>query len=156
MSEKTNRELKLERIVEAPRELIWKCWTEPEHLMPWFCPKPWTTTECRIDLRPGGEFYTLMKSPEGEGFPNNGVFLEVIKNQRLVFTDAYSAGWEPSENPFFTAILDLEDVGGGKTKYTARGLHWTVENRKKHEEMGFQDGWGKALDQLLEYTKNLK
>lgn len=151
-----NRELKLEKIVEAPRELIWRCWTEAEHLKNWFTPKPWLTTECTIDLRIGGEFFTKMKSPEGEYYPNSGVYLEIIPNQRLVFTDAYTAGWQPSENPFFTAIIELEDAGQGKTKYTATARHWTVENCKKHEEMGFKDGWGKVLDQLIEHTKTMK
>lgn len=151
-----SRELKLGRVVEAPRDLLWMCWTEPKHLMPWFCPKPWTVSECRIDLKPGGEFYTMMNSPEGGKFPNNGVFLEVIPGQKLVWTDAYTVGWQPVENPFFTAIVEFADAGAGKTKYTARVRHWTLENAKKHAEMGFEGGWGTALEQLVEYTRSLK
>lgn len=155
MSETNERELKIERIVDLPQELIWRCWTEPKHLMPWYCPKPWVTTECRIDLRVGGEFFALMISPEGINYPGAGVYLEVVKNKRLVWTDAYTKGWQPSENPFFTGIIELEDLGGGKTKYTARALHWTVENCNKHKEMGFHQGWNTALDQLIEYTKEM-
>lgn len=151
-----NRELKLERLVEAPRNLVWKCWTEPEHLKHWFTPKPWLTTECHIDLRVGGEFFTMMKSPEGGDFPNRGVYLEIVPNQKLVFTDAYTPDWQPTENPFFTAIVSLADADAGKTRYTAVARHWTVENAKKHEEMGFHDGWAKALEQLVEYTRGLK
>ncbi len=102
-----DRELKLERVVDAPRELVWRCWTEPEHLRHWFTPKPWLTTECRIDLRGGGEFFTMMKSPEGGEYPNHGVYLEIVQYERLVFTDAYTVGWQPTENPFFTAIIEL-------------------------------------------------
>ena len=151
-----SRELKLERVVEAPRELMWKCWTEPKHLMPWFCPKPWTVSECRIDLKPGGEFYTMMNSPEGGKFPNNGVFLEIVPGQKLVWTDAYTVGWQPVENPFFTAIVEFADAGAGKTKYTAHVRHWTLENAKKHAEMGFEGGWGTALEQLVAYTRSMK
>jgi uncharacterized protein YndB with AHSA1/START domain len=149
------RELKLERVVDAPRELIWKCWTEPEHLKHWFTPRPWLTTGCKIDLRVGGEFFTMMQSPDGGDFPNHGVYLEIVQNRRLVFTDAYTAGWQPSENPFFTAIVEFEDAGAGKTKYTAHARHWTIENAKKHEEMGFHDGWAKALEQLVEHAKTI-
>jgi uncharacterized protein YndB with AHSA1/START domain len=150
------RELKLERVVDAPRELIWKCWTEPQHLTQWFTPKPWETTHCKIDLRVGGEFHTMMRSPEGGDFPNHGVYLEIVPNKRLVFTDAYTVGWQPTENPFFTAIVELEDAGPGKTKYTAHARHWTLENAKKHAEMGFHDGWAKALEQLVAHTKAMK
>lgn len=152
----SNKELKLERVVDAPRDLIWKCWTEPEHLKHWFTPKPWETTQCKIDLRVGGEFFTMMKSPEGADFPNHGVFLEIVTGKKLVFTDAYTAGWQPTDNPFFTAIVEMEDAGKGKTKYTARALHWLLENVKKHEEMGFHEGWGKALDQLVAYSKTMR
>lgn len=151
-----NRELILEKIVDAPRDLIWRCWTDPKHLVHWFTPKPWLTTECKIDLRVGGEFYTLMKSPDGGDFPNRGVYLEIVPNEKLVFTDAYTPGWEPTENPFFTAIVELADAGNGKTKYTARGRHWSVENCKKHAEMGFYDGWGKALEQMVAHIKTLR
>jgi uncharacterized protein YndB with AHSA1/START domain len=150
------RELILERVVDAPRGLMWKCWTEPEHLVQWFTPKPWLTTDCRIDLRVGGEFFTNMKSPEGGDFPNHGVYLEIVPQTRLVFTDAYTAGWQPTENPFFTAIVEFADAGAGKTRYTATARHWTLENANKHAEMGFEGGWGTALEQLVEYTKGMK
>jgi uncharacterized protein YndB with AHSA1/START domain len=64
-----------------------------------------------------------------------------------VFTDAYTAAWEPSGKPFMTVVLSFEDEGG-KTRYTARVQHWTEADREEHEKMGFHDGWGKATDQL--------
>ncbi len=155
-----NKELKLERIVNLPAKTIWKCWTEPTHLLPWFCPKPWLTVECRIDLRPGGEFYTKMKSPEGQEFPGTGVFLEVIQNKLLVWTNIFQPSWEPverkSENDFFmTGIIRLDEISDTQTKYTAIARHWSVDDSKRHESMGFQEGWGIALDQLVEYSKTL-
>ena len=147
-------DLVLERVVDVPRELVWAAWTKPEHLMKWFTPAPWTTTDCEIDLRPGGIFRTTMRSPEGEEFPNIGCYLEVVPNERLVFTDALLPGYRPAEEPFFTAIVMLEPHGTG-TRYTAIGLHRDEAGRKKHEEMGFHEGWGKALDQLVAVVKKM-
>jgi uncharacterized protein YndB with AHSA1/START domain len=122
--------------------------------MHWFVPKPWSLADCEVDLRPGGAFNTVMRSPEGESFPNIGCFLEVVDERRLVFTDTLSAGYRPSANPFFTAVVTMEPDGSG-TRYVARAIHGTVENRKRHEEMGFHEGWGAALDQLVAYAANL-
>ena len=146
-------DLVLEREVDVPRELVWKAWTEPEHLKKWFCPKPWMVTECEIDLRPGGTFYTLMRGPEGEEFGNAGCYLEVIENEKLAFTDCLAPGFRPAEKPFFTAIVLMEPNGKG-TKYTAYAIHGNQEARKQHEEMGFHEGWGKAWAQLVELLKS--
>jgi uncharacterized protein YndB with AHSA1/START domain len=99
-----------------------------------------------------------MKSPEGDEYPNYGVYLELIKNKRIVWTDAFKPGWIPvedsSDRPFLiVASLDFEDLGNGKTKYTAIARHWTVDACNKHKEMGFYEGWGVCIDQLVEYIK---
>jgi uncharacterized protein YndB with AHSA1/START domain len=145
-------DLVLERVIDVPRALVWTAWTRPEHVKKWFTPAPWTVTDCEIDLRPGGIFRTVMRSPEGEEFPNVGCFLEVVPNERLVWTDALLPGYRPSENPFFTAIVTMEPHGKG-TRYTAIAIHRDEAGRRKHEEMGFHDGWGKALDQLVAHVK---
>ncbi len=145
-------DLVLERVIDVPRELVWKAWTTPEHVVKWFTPKPWRTTDCEIDLRPGGIFRTTMLSPEGQSFPNVGCYLEVVPNERLVWTDALLPGYRPSEKPFFTAILSLKSEGSG-TRYTAIAVHRDEAGRKQHEEMGFHDGWGTVLDQLVDYIK---
>jgi uncharacterized protein YndB with AHSA1/START domain len=147
-------DLVLERTVDVSPQLVWKAWTEPQHLMPWFCPKPWKVTACEIDLRPGGKFRTVMEGPEGERFDNTGCFLEIVENQRLVFTDALSTGYRPNANPFMTAIVLIEPAGTG-SRYTAIAIHRSADERRKHEEMGFTAGWGKALDQLVEYIKTV-
>ncbi|MNX36583.1 hypothetical protein D3C86_668720 [compost metagenome] len=148
-------DLVLERVVDVPPSLVWKAWTTPEHLMKWFCPLPWTTVECEIDLRPGGIFRTVMCSPEGEIQPAGaGCYLEVVENERLVWTDALLPGYRPSGAPFFTGMLLLEPHGTG-TKYTAIALHKDEESCKQHAEMGFHQGWGTALDQLVAYVKTL-
>lgn len=147
-------DLVLERIVEVPVELVWNAWTIPEQLKQWFTPVPWKTIDCRIDLKPGGEFYTLMQSPEGNQFPNNGCFLEVIPFEKLVFTDSLLSGYRPSGSSFMTAFVTMESIGAA-TKYKAVAKHKDPDTKKQHEEMGFMDGWGTALDQLVAFTKTL-
>jgi uncharacterized protein YndB with AHSA1/START domain len=149
-----NLDLVLERVVDVPKELVWKAWTEPEHIKHWFAPAPWTTVDCEIDLRPGGIFRTTMRSPEGQDFPNVGCYLEIVPNERLIWTNALLPGYRPSENPFFTAILTMETEGNG-TRYTAHAMHRNEAGRKQHEEMGFYEGWGICLDQLVEYVKTI-
>lgn len=142
-----NRELVLTRVIDAPRDKVFRAWTDPELLRRWFAPKPYTTPSAELDVRPGGSSVVVMRSPEGQDMPNRGVYLEVAENERLVFTDAYTKAWEPAAKPFMTVTLTFEDIGG-KTKYTARVLHWTVEDREAHEKMGFHQGWGICTDQL--------
>jgi uncharacterized protein YndB with AHSA1/START domain len=108
-----------------------------------------TTPVCEMDLRPGGIFRTVMRAPDGQEYPTKGVFLEVVEPERIVFTNAYVPGWEPAPDLFFTAIMTFEALPGGKTRYTARALHWTVESRRQHEQMGFHQGWGESLDRLV-------
>lgn len=146
----SSRELVLTRDVDVPREKLWRGWTDVELMKQWFVPKPWSIASAEIDLRPGGSSRIVMRSPEGQEFPNLGVYLEVVPNERLVFTDAYTRAWEPSEHPFMTGIITFEDLGNGRTRYTARAVHWTAADREKHEAMGFHEGWGKCLDQLVE------
>jgi len=150
----SDRELAISFIINAPREKVFRAWTEPELLKKWFTPRPWTTPVVELDVRPGGANLIVMRGPDGNEFPNRGVYLEVVKNEKLVFTDAYIKAWEPSAKPFMTAVLTFEDVGG-KTKYTARVWHWTVADREAHEKMGFHSGWGKAAEQLAELVAGL-
>jgi uncharacterized protein YndB with AHSA1/START domain len=93
-------DLVIERVVGVPRDLVWIAWTRPEHISKWFSPAPWTVTECEIDLRPGGVFRTVMRSPDGKEYPNVGCYLEVVPDERLVWTDALLPGYRPSENRF--------------------------------------------------------
>jgi uncharacterized protein YndB with AHSA1/START domain len=150
----SDRELVLTRLIDAPREKLFKAWTKPELLKQWFAPLPWTTPTAQLDVRPGGASVITMRSPEGQDFPNAGVYLEIVENERLVFTDAYTKAWEPSQKPFMTVVLTFEDEGG-KTRYTARVLHWTVADCEAHEKMGFHKGWGQCADQLAALVAKL-
>jgi len=146
-------DLVLDRIVDVPPHLVWEAWTKPEHLKEWFVPRPWSVSHCELDLRPGGIYRTVMRSPEGEDFDNVGCYLEIVENEKLVFTDTLLPGFRPAANPFFTAIITLEPHGANGTRYIARAIHGTSESKTKHEEMGFQEGWGTVLTQMVEYIK---
>jgi len=148
-------DLSFTRTLNAPRALIWECWTTPEHIKHFFVPKPHSIESCEIDLRVGGRFNTVM-NVEGHLMDNKGVYLEVVERTRLVFTDTYTEGWAPVPDPFMTAILDMEDDGNGGTIYTATARHRSPEAKKTHEDMGFFDGWGTVATQLEEYAQSLK
>ncbi|UDF03667.1 SRPBCC family protein [Asticcacaulis sp. AND118] len=150
-----DRTLVLERVLKAPRHLVWRCWTDPRLLAEWFCPKPWYIDNVELDVRPGGGNAFVMHGPDGETIPNRGVYLEVIENEKLVLTDAYVKAWEPSENPFMTAIVTLEETPEGYTKYVATALHWSLDTKKQHEQMGFHEGWGICADQLEALAQSL-
>ncbi|HME26562.1 MAG TPA: SRPBCC family protein [Acetobacteraceae bacterium] len=146
-SDTSDRELILTRLIDAPREKLYRAWTDAALLKQWFAPLPWTTPHAELDVRPGGTNTIVMRGPDGNDMLCSGVYLEVVPNQRLVFTDAYTGAWHPSQKPFMTVILTFEDEDG-KTRYTARVRHWTVADREAHEKMGFHEGWGKCADQL--------
>lgn len=147
-------DLVLTRVVNAPRALVWECWTRPEHLPHWFVPRPHRVVDCRLDLRVGGACNTTFEV-EGQRMENNGVYLEVIEGEKLVFTDTYTEGWKPAPEPFMTAILTFEDAGEGRTAYRAVARHRSPEAAKQHEEMGFHNGWGAVVTQLEEYAGEL-
>jgi uncharacterized protein YndB with AHSA1/START domain len=150
-------DLVLERVVDVPPNLVWAAWTRPEYIKKWFTPAPWQTVDCEIDLRPGGIFRTVMRSPEGQELSLTGCYLEVIENEKLVWTGALKPGYRPQKAgfaPLFTAVILLEPHGPG-TKYTAIAIHGDEEDTKTHADMGFRDGWGKALDQLVTLAKTM-
>lgn len=155
-------DLTFERIVDVSPERVWAAWTEPAHVKNWFTPVPWKTIDCEIDLRPGGVFSTTMRSPEGAQFSNLGCYLEIVRNEKLVWTNAMGAGFRPANLSapgvadcgafVFTAVISLAPQANG-TRYTALVMHSEEAGRKQHEAMGFHEGWGKALDQLVAYMQ---
>lgn len=147
-------DLMVERVIDVPPRLVWRAWTEPDQLMPWFSPKPWTVVRCEIDLRPGGIFTTTMCSPDGDEYPNVGCILEVVPERRLVTTDTMLPDFRPSENPFMTSIVMIDPRGAG-AHYRWIARHKDEADRQKHEEMGFTVGWNTALDQLIVHTATM-
>jgi len=106
----------------------------------------------RLSSGPAWSCRTVLRSPEGEDFPGVGCCLEVVENERLVFTDALGPGFRPVEGGFFTAMILLESHGAG-TKYTAIAMHKDEATRQVHEEMGFHAGRSECLDQLVALVK---
>lgn len=151
-------DLTLERVVDVTPAQVWAAWTQPQHIVHWFTPAPWKTIGCEIDLRPGGKFATIMQSPEGQEFPNEGCYLEIVPERKLVWTGALTAGFRPQQGsgePFLmTGIIEMTPEGTG-TRYRATCLHATADARKAHADMGFENGWSKALDQLVAYMQQL-
>jgi uncharacterized protein YndB with AHSA1/START domain len=148
-------DLVLERVIDVPPALVWQAWTQPAHILKWFTPAPWSTVDCEIDLRPGGIFRTVMRSPEGVESENLGCYLEIVENKKLVWSDTLGPGFRPLPTGTegchglgFTAIITMEPHKTGTT-YTARAMHKDEASSKSHEEMGFYDGWGATLDQLV-------
>lgn len=143
------RELSITRFIDAPPEAVYRVWTE--RTGEWWAPRPYTTPVVEHELRPGGRALSVMKAPDGTDMPNDGVFLEVVPNEKIVVTDAFTAGWIP-QDAFMVAIFTFEPEGAG-TRYTARVRHWNEESLKRHEEMGFHEGWGIVAGQLAELAE---
>lgn len=148
--------LSITRLIDASCAQVFRAWTDPELLKRWWGPRGMTTAECLMQLWPGGLFSTLMRAEDGSEYPTQGVFLEIEAPRRIVFTDAFLPGWIPSAKPFMTAVIELADVHG-KTRYTASAWHWSAEDCRSHEAMGFHQGWNESLDRLVELvTRELR
>jgi uncharacterized protein YndB with AHSA1/START domain len=155
LEEKMAHELTLTRLLNAPADKLFRCWTEGALVKQWFAPRPYTTPVAEMDPRPGGASNVVMKSPEGQEIPCPGQFLDVVPGRKLVFTDAFIGDWQPGANaPFMVATITFEPEGD-KTRYTAAVRHWSEADKKKHEEMGFHQGWGLCADQLEALAKSL-
>ena len=142
-------ELTISRLINAPPATVWRAWSEASHLEKWWIPAPIECKVVKLDLRPGGGFETLMREGDGEFVPHvEGCFLDVVEQQCLVVTTVLKEGWQPAE-PWLalTAIIEFQ-AEGSATRYSARVLHKNAADSRKHDDMGFQEGWGTAIDQL--------
>lgn len=154
-SEAQERELVITRVYDAPRQLVWQAWTEPEHVAQWWGPEGFDTRVTELDLKPGGRWRYVMIDAAGAEYPSEGVFSEIVAPEKLVTTDEFGEDFEHPE----LADLDLpqgivvtvlfEDLGE-KTKLTIRIAHPTAEDRQKHEDMGVVAGWNSSLNKFEE------
>lgn len=156
MNGQDNHELSITRFIGASPETVYRVWTERTE--EWFAPKPWTTRVIEQDFRPGGRSSIEMIGPNGEQHPGDGVFLEVVPGERIVFSNAFTVGWEPktlmtSECDFAMVAIVTFDREGSGTRYTARVRHWDAEAKEKHAAMGFEQGWSIVASQLAEIAE---
>jgi uncharacterized protein YndB with AHSA1/START domain len=157
-TESSEREIVITRVFNAPRDLVFKAWTEPERVMRWWGPNGFTTPFCTIDLRPGGVFHHCMRSPEGRDFWSKGVYREIVAPERIVCTDFFadeegnpvppthygmSPDW-PAEALITVTFAEYE----GQTKLT---LQHAVGSAPASERDMCQAGWTESLDRLAEY-----
>lgn len=150
----TEKDLTVSRVIKAPPATVWKAWKDPDHFVKWWAPSPIVTIVKKHEFYSGGAFNNIMRMEDGTEHGGEGCFLEVVENELIVFTDALQGGWRPNEEAFFTAIITLEKHPDG-TQYTATALHKNSEDRQKHADMGFVDGWGTCIDQLAKLSTEL-
>ncbi len=148
-------DLELTRDLPVSAEAVFAAWTDPESLKQWFAPRPYSVPLVEIDLRPGGGFRTVMNDPEGnQMMDETGCYLEVVQNERLVWTTGLTTDFRPQSGPMpFTAILELEPDGSGGCQYRAIAIHQDPEGRDQHESMGFHEGWGTVVEQMVEHLQ---
>ncbi len=148
-------ELVLERIIDAPPEKVFKAYTDPAILAQWFAPKPWKIVDPIIEPRVGGRFNFTMHGPDGEVFPNSGVFLDVVPNRRIDHHRRLHLRLEAGG----PALHGRPGRHGAdrrrQDEIHGHGRHWNAETMKQHEQMGFHEGWGTVADQLAEIVKTL-
>jgi uncharacterized protein YndB with AHSA1/START domain len=133
-------ELRLTRVFDAPRSLVFEVWTKPEHLARWWGPKGFTLPKCEVDLRPGGAFHFVMHGPDGNDYPFKGEYVEITPPERIVFT-----GMVHDNNASRTTVTFTES--GGKTTVS---VHQTY-SFESDATRGAPVGWGQSLDRLAEY-----
>ena len=159
----TGKELIITRIFDAPRELVWKAWTDPDVFMQWWGPRGFTAPVSEIDLHVGGEYFNCMRSPDGQDFCSKGVYREIVEPELLVMTDSFAdkaGNIVPATEygvgkgfPMEMRIkVNFEEQNGG-TKLTIK--HSDVQNISKTALGDMQQGWNESLDKLAEYFSKL-
>ena len=138
-------ELRIERIIPAPPEKVWDVMAN--RIEEWWCPKPRRAEFSTLERRAGGASICTMYGPDGEVHPHPGTVLAWDEGRRFAFTDAITGDLMPA-GPFMIGIWSVEAEGDG-TRYTALCRHWNEADCKRHEEMGFAEGWGACADQLV-------
>jgi uncharacterized protein YndB with AHSA1/START domain len=150
------------RIFDAPRELVWKAWTDPKYVMQWWGPKGFTAPVCKIDFRVGGKYLCCMRSPDGQEFWNAGEYYEIVPHEKIVssmyFSDSqgnkvdaaeYGIEHEAIEDAY--DVILFEDLGNGKTKLTFIGN----EPMESAKNSGQLEGWNQILDKIAAVVAGL-
>ena len=148
-SDTRGRELLFEREFDAPRELVWNCWTEVKHLVNWWGPDGFRTTYQEFDLRPGGSARFVMHGPDGHDWPNKMWFKEVDPPRRLVFDHG------DFDRPWFHVTVDFLELGAGRTRTVQRMLFDTVEACENVKKYGVE-GNRQTNARLKAYLESLR
>jgi len=157
-----DRELVITRIFDAPRSLVYKVWTEPEHIKNWWGPGPFTAPRCEVDLKVGGEYIYVMRSPDGKEFPVQGEFKEIVENEKLVYTDdmykqpdfwKMMIGGKVGPGVDFSTIqliitVNFADVGSRSTRLTLTTRFVSNEMRDAMVGMQMAEGWTSSLQKF--------
>lgn len=150
------RELVVVRDFHAPRELVWRTFTEPEHLARWWAPSGYTIPVCKVDLRPGGMWHYSMRSSQGEEHWVRSIYSEVSPPEKFVYTCTFADEHaNPTDDiPTQTGIFTFEDIGE-KTRVVTRFQFETVADLKTTVEMGLSEGITITYGQLAAYLQEI-
>ena len=143
------QELVITRIFDAPRELVFRAWTEPQHLARWWGPKDFTNPVCELDLRPGGAILIHMRSPDGTLYPNKGVFQEIVEPERLVMSSTAIEDAQGQPQLQVLQTVTFEEYNG-KTKLTLKAVVTKAGPAATNALAGMEEGWNQSLDRLAE------
>lgn len=139
------------REFDAPRDLVWRAWTDPEQVKQWFAPFEFSVPRAEIDLRPGGQSRLDMAGPDGKIYPTRVTYLEVVPPERLVYSDDVdpdATAWGDSPPPSNIQTITFEDIGNDRTRLTVSIRLASVEARDAMLKMGAKAGWASSLDKL--------
>jgi uncharacterized protein YndB with AHSA1/START domain len=152
--DRNGNELTVTHIFDAPRELVFKVWTDPSHLARWWGPKGFTNPVCEIDVRPGGAIRIHMRGPDGSVYPMTGVYQEIVEPERLVFV---SAALDKKGDPLFEVLTTVvfEEVGGS-TKLTMHAIPSKIRPEGAPHIAGMEEGWKQSFVRLDEYVRKTK
>jgi uncharacterized protein YndB with AHSA1/START domain len=147
-SNPTEAEVVITRVFDAPRELVFKAWTDPKHLAKWFGPKGFTTPVCEADARVGGAWHIVMRGPDGMEYPCGGVYREFVVPERLVFTNIAT---DKEGNPILDGLTTvIFEEHGGKTKLTLQTRATAIVDYAVEHLKGMEAGWTQSLERLGE------
>jgi uncharacterized protein YndB with AHSA1/START domain len=150
ITERKDRELVFTRIFDAPRELVWMAWTDPEHIARWWGPNGFTTTTYSMDFRPGGVWRYVMHGPDGTEYQNQVVYLEIVKPERLVLK--HSGGEDTEKVTHQNSVTFVAE--GEKTRLTMRLLFESAKEMKRVvDTYGAIEGAKQSLARLAEYVE---
>jgi len=152
--ETADREIVISCVFDAPRELVWEAWTNPKHVVNWWGPNGFTTTNEKMEVRPGGVWKHVMRGPDGTDYPNSSVFKEVVKPERIVYS--HGGGKAGGPGVHFTATWTFEALAGNKTRLTIRQVFDSAADRALIvKEYGAIEGGQQTLGRLAEYLTKM-